>query len=56
MNIYYEVHGNGYPIILLHGNQENRKIYDQLVKDLENDYQLIAMDSRYHGKSIKSVP
>ena len=28
MNIYYEVHGNGYPIILLHGNQENRKIYD----------------------------
>ena len=56
MNIYYEVHGNGYPIILLHGNQENRKIYDQLVKDLENDYQLIAMDSRYHGKSIKSGP
>ena len=56
MKIYYEVHGNGYPIILLHGNQENRKIYDQLIKDLENDYQLIAMDSRYHGKSIKSGP
>ena len=56
MKIYYEVHGNGYPIILLHGNQENRKIYDQLIKDLENDYQLIAMDSRYHGKSIKSTP
>ena len=34
MKIYYEVHGNGYPIILLHGNQENRKIYDQLIKDL----------------------
>ena len=31
MKIYYEVHGNGYPIILLHGNQENRKIYDQLM-------------------------
>lgn len=56
MKIYYEVHGNGYPIILLHGNQENRKIYDQLIKDLENDYQLIAMDSCYHGKSIKSGP
>ena len=40
MKIYYEVHGKGYPIILLHGNQENRKIYDQLIKDLENDYQL----------------
>ena len=32
MKIYYEVHGNGYPIILLHGNQENRKIYDQLIR------------------------
>ena len=32
MKIYYEVHGNGYPIVLLHGNQENRKIYDQLIK------------------------
>ena len=56
MNIYYEVHGNSYPIILLHGNRENRKIYGQLVKDPENGYQLIIMDSRYHGKSIKGGP
>ena len=42
MNIYYEVHGNGYPIILLHGNQENRKIYDQLVT-----YKCIYYISKY---------
>lgn len=56
MDIYYEEHGKGYPIILLHGNQENRKIYDQLIKDMEDEYHLIAIDSRYHGKSIKSGP
>ncbi|MEE3308786.1 alpha/beta hydrolase, partial [Sharpea azabuensis] len=54
MEIYYEDHGKGSPILLLHGNQENRKIYDRLIGDLENQYRLIAIDTRYHGKSIKS--
>ncbi|HAV18520.1 MAG TPA: alpha/beta hydrolase, partial [Erysipelotrichaceae bacterium] len=54
MEIYYEDHGKGFPILLLHGNQENRKIYDRLIGDLENQYRLIAIDTRYHGKSIKS--
>ncbi len=53
MDIYYEVHGEGFPIFLLHGNQENRRIYDQFIKDIKG-YKLITVDSRYHGKSIKS--
>ncbi|WP_026623899.1 alpha/beta fold hydrolase [Eggerthia catenaformis] len=52
MKIYYEIHGEGFPVFLLHGNQENRKIYDQLIHDLKG-YQLIAVDTRYHGKSLK---
>ena len=52
MKIYYEIHGEGFPVFLLHGNQENRKIYDQLIHDLKG-YQLIAVDTRYHGKSVK---
>lgn len=54
MDIYYEDHGQGFPILLLHGNQENRKIYNRLISDLEDHYRLIAIDTRYHGKSIKS--
>lgn len=54
MDIYYEVHGTGKPIILLHGNQENRTIFKDLIHDLKPSYRLIAMDSRYHGKSMKS--
>ena len=52
MDIYYEVVGNGYPIVLLHGNGEDHHIFDQLVEKLKSQYQCILIDSRYHGKSI----
>lgn len=51
MDIYYEVVGSGYPIILLHGNNENHHIFDSTVQVLKKDYQCILIDSRYHGKS-----
>lgn len=56
MDLYYLEKGNGYPIILLHGNQENHTIFSQLIDDLGDFYHVIAMDSRYHGKSIKQGP
>ncbi len=52
MNIYYEVVGQGYPIVCLHGNGEEHHIFDEFVRVMMNDYQLILIDSRYHGKSI----
>lgn len=52
MDIYYEVIGNGFPIVCLHGNGEDHHIFDNLVKEFSNEYQLILIDSRYHGKSI----
>ena len=54
MDIYYETYGHGPTVICLHGNQENRKIFYQLKDDLQDAYQLILIDSRYHGKSVKS--
>lgn len=51
MKIYYEVIGEGFPIVLLHGNGEDHHIFDRLVEDLKKSYQLILIDSRYHGKS-----
>ncbi len=54
MDIYYEIKGEGYPVVLLHGNGENMHIFDDLVSLLSKKYQCICIDSRYHGKSIKS--
>lgn len=53
MDMYYEVIGEGYPIICLHGNGENHHIFDQLAVHLSS-YQLILIDSRNHGKSPTS--
>ncbi len=52
MDIYYEVIGNGFPIVCLHGNGEDHHIFDDLTTTLSQQYQLILIDSRYHGKSI----
>lgn len=51
VEINYEVHGEGAPIILVHGNSENHKIFNKLVEKLENNYKVYAIDSRCHGES-----
>lgn len=50
--IYYEVYGNGAPVLILHGGcvgvpYEMGKIID----DLKKNYQVIAMSTRGHGRS-----
>lgn len=51
INIFYEVSGNGKPIILLHGNGGNHEKFDILIDNLKNDYTVYAIDSRCHGQS-----
>ncbi len=55
INIYYEVEGEGPPLVLHHGLTgclDTWRILGQ-VDELKNDYQLILMDARGHGKSDK---
>ena len=54
INIYYEVYGEGTPIILLHGNSETHEIFDRLIEKLKDNYKVYAIDSRCHGKSEKA--
>lgn len=54
IDIYYEVYGEGKPIILLHGNSETHEIFDRLIERLKNKYKVYAIDSRCHGKSEKT--
>ncbi len=51
VEIYYEVHGEGQPMLLVHGNGESHKIFDQAVKVLSKKYKCYIVDSRGHGQS-----
>lgn len=55
VNLYYEVYGEGEPIILLHGNSETHEIFDKLIDKLKESYKVYAIDSRCHGKSENPV-
>lgn len=47
----YEVTGSGRPLILLHGNGEDHKIFDEAVRQLKSRFTCYAVDSRDHGDS-----
>lgn len=53
VQLYYEKAGEGAPIILLHGNGEDHRIFGDLIKFLSKEYCVYAIDSRDHGKSSK---
>ncbi len=49
--IYYEKHGEGSPVILVHGNKETHRIFQVLVPELSKKHTVYALDSRGHGFS-----
>ncbi len=51
ITIYFEVHGSGYPILLLHGGFSNSEIWEHQIRALAKQYKVITMDSRGHGRS-----
>lgn len=50
-HIYYEKYGKGKPLILVHGNKEDHRIFIRLTDALKNSFTVYAIDSRGHGKS-----
>jgi pimeloyl-ACP methyl ester carboxylesterase len=51
MQMYYEVHGRGTPLVLLHGFTGCGRNWDPFITDLVREYQLIVPDLRGHGRS-----
>jgi pimeloyl-ACP methyl ester carboxylesterase len=49
--IYWEVRGNGPPLIMLHGNGEDMSVFSAQVPEFSREFQVITIDSRGHGKS-----
>ena len=50
-NIYYEVHGKGKPLFLLHGYTLSSKSWLSYVGDFKEDYTVYLIDLTGHGKS-----
>jgi pimeloyl-ACP methyl ester carboxylesterase len=51
VQIYYEVHGDGVPVLLTHGYSSSAHMWEGQVAAFSKDYQLITWDMRGHGRS-----
>lgn len=51
IELYYEVYGQGYPVIFLHGFAGTVNMWQPQVPVLSPDYQFIIYDARGHGQS-----
>src|SRR5689334_5958717 len=49
--VYYQVQGNGQPVVLLHGFSEDGSVWDNQFAALKDKYQLIIPDLPGSGKS-----
>ena len=55
VRIYYEVEGQGPPLVLMHGGTDALEVFRMVgyVDALQSDYRLIMIDTRGHGASDK---
>ena len=54
MSIYYEIHGKGDPVLLLHAGLQTHSMWDEQVKALSADHEVITIDLPRHGRSVGS--
>lgn len=53
MELFYEKQGQGPPLILLHGNGEDHRIFDEIIHELSAKRTVYRLDTRGHGKSSR---
>ncbi len=56
MQMYYVSHGEGEPLVLLHGFTGSSGDWKLFLPDLAQGYRLIIPDLRGHGRSTNSLP
>ena len=54
IQLYYAIYGKGKPLILLHGGLGNMENFGNQIPAFANDFEVIAVDSRGHGRSTRS--
>ena len=51
INLYYEIHGSGRPLILLHGGLGSGEMFGPILPALTGGHQVIAVDLQGHGRT-----
>ncbi len=51
INLYYEVYGEGEPLVLIHGSGQSIADMAHQIRHFSTDYQVVVADSRAHGRS-----
>jgi pimeloyl-ACP methyl ester carboxylesterase len=51
INLYYETHGDGPPMILLHGGLGSGEMFGPILPTLADHHQVIAVDLQGHGRT-----
>jgi pimeloyl-ACP methyl ester carboxylesterase len=51
INLYYETHGGGRPLILLHGGLGSGEMFGPIIPTLAESHQVIAVDLQGHGRT-----
>lgn len=51
LNLYYEIHGSGKPLILLHGGFGSIEMFGEVLQMLARGRQVIAVDLQAHGRT-----
>lgn len=51
MTLSYETHGEGEPIVFIHGMMLNREMWSAQVDDFEDSHRAVVVDQRGHGET-----
>ena len=51
INLYYETHGSGLPLILLHGGLGSGEMFGPVLPLLAERHQVVAVDLQGHGRT-----
>ncbi len=54
ISMYYEIHGEGEPLVVLHGAADSIETMRNAIVPLSEQYSVIAVDTRGHGRSTDS--
>ena len=54
IKVYYEIYGEGEPLLLLHGNSGSIESFVYQIPELSRRYKVIAIDSRAQGRTSDS--
>ena len=51
LNLYYETHGTGRPMVLLHGGLGSGEMFGPVLPALAADHQVVVVDLQGHGRT-----